>query len=83
MKTMRIVAISAFALVALSGAGEAGDARSACKADYKRYCSNVQLGGGRVMKCLKENEASLSQPCKDALAEAKEKAQEKQQGGGQ
>jgi len=39
----------------------------ACKADAKQYCPDVRPGGGRVTRCLKENETKLSVECKAAL----------------
>jgi hypothetical protein len=45
-----------------------GKLREACKADVQQYCANVEKGGGRIMKCLSDNEDKLSQPCKDTVA---------------
>lgn len=36
---------------------------AACRADTQRYCSGVKSGGGRIIACLKENEASLTPSC--------------------
>lgn len=43
----------------------------ACKADMEKFCQDVKPGGGAVMKCLKEHQAELSEPCKDATPKAK------------
>lgn len=43
------------------------DTKKACKADYKKLCKQVKAGEGRIIKCLKENEAQLSEECKSAL----------------
>lgn len=43
------------------------DIKKGCKADYKKLCKQEKSGDGRIIKCLKKNEASLSQECKDAL----------------
>ncbi len=43
----------------------------ACKSDMQQYCKDVQMGGGRMGRCLKENEAKLSEGCKTALAPKK------------
>jgi hypothetical protein len=43
------------------------DIADACKDDAEEYCAKVRPGGGRVAKCLKENEAKLSAGCKTAL----------------
>jgi hypothetical protein len=47
--------------------------RVACKPDVDRLCPGIQRGGGRIVACLKQNEAQLSAVCKDALAKAREK----------
>lgn len=41
--------------------------KKACKADYKKLCKQVKAGQGRIIQCLKQNEAQLSEGCKAAL----------------
>jgi hypothetical protein len=41
--------------------------RFACSTDYRTYCGNVPVGGGRVAQCLRTNAASLSPNCQSAL----------------
>ena len=48
-------------------------AHDACKGDMEKYCANVPQGNGGRIKCLKENEASLSAECKTSMAEMKNK----------
>jgi hypothetical protein len=43
--------------------------RRSCGGDFRAYCSGVELGGGRAVECLMQNESRLSRPCKTALAE--------------
>jgi len=43
--------------------------REVCGPEFRSYCANVQLGGGRAMQCLEANSAQLSPRCKGALAE--------------
>ena len=40
--------------------------RAACAGDAQKLCAGVQPGGGRILACLKENEDSLSDGCKQA-----------------
>ena len=40
---------------------------SQCEADAVKYCSDVQLGDQRVLKCLSENKAGLNKYCSLAL----------------
>jgi hypothetical protein len=44
-------------------------ARETCGPEFRAYCQNVPLGGGRAMQCLEANAASLSPGCKRALME--------------
>jgi hypothetical protein len=46
--------------------------RRACGMDYRTYCSDVPLGGGRVIECLRENGPSLSRQCRSALMSARQ-----------
>jgi hypothetical protein len=43
--------------------------RTSCRAEYRAYCSDVDIGGGRVVACLQANAASLSPDCQSGLAE--------------
>ena len=61
--------ISAILLAMFCWAGAAGaQGPPACSGDVERFCPDVQAGGGRIVKCLREHTPELSQPCKDALA---------------
>jgi hypothetical protein len=40
--------------------------RAACADDAKKFCANVQPGGGRIVACLKEHKDSLSEGCRKA-----------------
>ncbi len=57
MRGRQLTMVTAIALVALSLAGPAlaaqADAMSYCKADVARLCPGVQMGGGRIIGCLK------------------------------
>jgi len=44
--------------------------RRACGPDYRALCSDVPVGGGRVIECLRENSPSLSRQCRSALSSA-------------
>lgn len=48
-----------------------------CKPDIEKFCNEVKPGEGRILQCLRENHDKLSGECKQQLAEAKEKMQEK------
>ena len=40
-----------------------------CEADADKFCLDVQPGEGRIVKCLKQNEANLANQCVTALKE--------------
>jgi Golgi apparatus protein 1 len=44
----------------------------ACKGDVEQYCKDVQLGQGRMVRCLRDNEAKLSASCKEQMAKMDE-----------
>lgn len=52
-----------------AGAGipAGGGPMRACGGDLRRYCDGVPPGGGRLVLCLRENAASLSPGCRQAL----------------
>jgi hypothetical protein len=52
-----------------------------CTGDEKRFCKDVEPGGGRLLQCLQEHQAELSDTCKLSLKAAKIPAQA--QGGGE
>ncbi len=47
--------------------------QQACKGDAEKLCKGVEPGGGRIARCLKENQQQVSSECKNTLQEAKSK----------
>jgi hypothetical protein len=45
--------------------------QKACEDDIMAFCEDVKPGGGRIVQCLKANEAKLSPQCKASAAKAK------------
>ena len=41
--------------------------RTACKADYDKYCTGTIPGGGRIIACLNKQRDSLGDACKKVL----------------
>jgi hypothetical protein len=60
-------------LMQLAGAQPQGEAvakfRAACGQDFRRFCTGVQPGGGRVVQCLLARRGELSAPCRSLFAE--------------
>ena len=63
-----IALVSVLAIAPASGQDPRSAARDACLDDYKRLCSSVSRGGGRIRKCMLDNSDRLSAQCKAALA---------------
>ena len=51
-------------------------AKGPCAEDREKLCAGIEKGEGRIAKCMKENEASLGQACKDHLAKMKDARKE-------
>ena len=47
--------------------------RTACKADYDKYCRGTFPGGGRIIRCLEKQYARLAAPCKKVVNSYKKK----------
>jgi arylformamidase len=47
----------------------APSAFKACRADFRALCAGTVPGGGRIVRCLADHEAELSDGCRMALAE--------------
>jgi hypothetical protein len=54
----------------LSPREEAMAVRSKCGADFQKFCSGVQPGGGRAAACLRAHAAELTPGCRGALTSA-------------
>lgn len=55
------------------GRGEFAKAREACRADVDRFCKDVKPGHGQVRQCLKAHQAEVSDGCKAAINQARER----------
>ena len=71
-RALRVIATTGLLCTLAHAAGAqpengAQAARQACMADYERFCSDVQPGGGRVRACLEQNARSLAPGCQEAL----------------
>lgn len=43
------------------------EAAEACKGDAEKVCKDVKPGRGRIVRCLKQHEDSLSPACKEEM----------------
>ncbi|HEU0188170.1 MAG TPA: cysteine rich repeat-containing protein [Gallionellaceae bacterium] len=47
------------------------EAAEACKGDIEKVCKDVKPGGGRILRCLKQHEDTLSPACKAEFQQGK------------
>ncbi len=78
MKRLLMLGGLACGLIAAPSARAEGD--GPCKADMEKFCKDVKAGEGRIMKCMKEHEAELSEACKKKAGEKKEGMGKRHQG---
>jgi Cysteine rich repeat len=56
-----------------SASAQQAEAMKYCKADVARLCPGVQMGGGRIIACLKEHKMEVSVGCAKFLQAMKAK----------
>lgn len=47
----------------------AKETHQGCEPEIHAFCSGVQPGGGRILKCLKAHKSQLSPVCKEGIAD--------------
>ena len=71
------IAVAAFAAIVASAGSSAlaqqAEAMKYCKADVARLCPGVQMGGGRIIACLKEHKMEVRVGCAKAIQAIKGK----------
>jgi hypothetical protein len=78
MRIRQIAIVSALTFGALvtaqTGAlAQQAEAMKYCKADVARLCPGVQMGGGRIIACLKAHKMEVSVGCAKAIQAMKGK----------
>jgi cysteine rich repeat protein len=68
-----LISIGAGASVGSSALAQQAEAMKYCKADVARLCPGVQMGGGRIIACLKEHKMEVSVGCAKFLQAMKAK----------
>jgi hypothetical protein len=51
--------------------GRMQEVKAACEGDVKRFCPNLEAGGGRIRGCLKEHSQELSAACAQAIQQGR------------
>ncbi len=78
MRIHHFAIAAAISLAALVFAGpnalaQQAEAMKYCKADVARLCPGVQMGGGRIIACLKAHKMEVSVGCAKAIQSMKAK----------
>jgi hypothetical protein len=73
VRRLAVAAASALAFLSLSNAALAqmAEVMKYCKPDAERLCPGVELGGGRIAKCLKAHKMEVSVGCAKTLQRLK------------
>jgi hypothetical protein len=66
-----VIALFVTAFVSAVEAQDRKAIREACMGDAKKFCADVQRGGGRIVKCLRDHAGDLTPSCRDGLASLK------------
>lgn len=70
-RTLLVTTLFVGAFISVVQAQDRKAMREACADDTKKFCAEVQRGGGRIIKCLRDHSADLAAPCRDGLASVK------------
>jgi len=67
------LSLAALVSAAPSALAQQAEAMKFCKADVARLCPGVQMGGGRIIACLKAHKMEVSVGCAKAIQAMKGK----------
>jgi hypothetical protein len=70
---LAIVGVSVLSAAPVAAQSIPPAVEAACNADYKKLCSNIVPGGGRIIACMKAKDSQLSTGCRTALQDEEKK----------
>jgi Cysteine rich repeat len=71
--TVAILSLATLSLAQSNALAQQAEAMKYCKADVARLCPGVQMGGGRIIACLKAHKMDVSVGCAKAIQAMKGK----------
>ena len=69
-------AFAMLAVVASDAGAQAKKGDGPCAADAKKFCGDVQPGGGRIAKCMKSHQAELTPACQAEIKRVEERVEQ-------
>jgi hypothetical protein len=67
MRNALLTLFLAAQLVPTAALAQTAEQKSACKADYRKFCTGVMPGGGRLIKCLSKHMSDLTPECQKVV----------------
>jgi hypothetical protein len=64
MRRAMFAAVAGLLLGTVCAASDAFAKGEACRAEMDKFCKDVEPGEGRIIKCLREHDADLSDKCR-------------------
>jgi hypothetical protein len=62
-----VLALAVGFVTAASAQTLTAEQRTACKADFEKYCQGIAPGGGRIVACLNKQRAQISGACRKVV----------------
>jgi Cysteine rich repeat len=62
-----VLAIAVGSVTAASAQTLTAEERTACQADFEKYCKGTRPGGGRIIACLNKQRAQISEACRKVI----------------
>lgn len=62
-----VLALAVGFVTAASAQTLTAEQRTACKADFEKYCQGTTPGGGRIVACLNKQRAQISGACRKVV----------------
>jgi hypothetical protein len=79
LKRMMMALVVTMLSIGVAAAADTPSVKNACADDVAKYCKDIKPGGGRLARCLKQNENQLSPACKSSIEESKKRVKEAHQ----
>jgi Spy/CpxP family protein refolding chaperone len=62
-----VLALAVVSVTTASAQTLTAEERTACQADFEKYCQGTRPGGGRIIACLNKQRAQISEACRKVV----------------